>query len=150
MSTFIPFTSDAEVISIGRGLVDCTLPKTKWTHAAHFAAALWLIETDRSSTVEAVIRAYNESVGVANTETSGYHETITQASMRAAGVLFGLRGETYRCFSRLQRPDGVFSRSLRLVADLLVARSPLLHRRSQTMGRAGPSPLDVPVKRGFR
>jgi hypothetical protein len=84
MSTFIPFTSDAEVISIGRGLVDCTLPKTKWTHAAHFAAALWLIETDRSSTVEAVIRAYNESVGVANTETSGYHETITQASMRAA------------------------------------------------------------------
>ncbi len=30
------------------------------------------------------IRAYNEATGGANTETSGYHETITQASLRAA------------------------------------------------------------------
>jgi hypothetical protein len=32
----------------------------------------------------AMIRAYNEATGVANTDTSGYHETITQASLRAA------------------------------------------------------------------
>ena len=31
-----------------------------------------------------LIRAYNESTGVANTASSGYHETITQASLRAA------------------------------------------------------------------
>jgi len=30
------------------------------------------------------IRAYNELTGTANTDTSGYHETITQASLRAA------------------------------------------------------------------
>jgi hypothetical protein len=30
----------------------------------------------------ALIRAYNESTGVANTDTSGYHETITLASLR--------------------------------------------------------------------
>ena len=30
------------------------------------------------------IRAYNEATGGANTDTSGYHETITQASIRAA------------------------------------------------------------------
>jgi hypothetical protein len=30
------------------------------------------------------IRAYNEATGVANTDTGGYHETITQASLRAA------------------------------------------------------------------
>jgi hypothetical protein len=84
MNPFTPFTSDAEIVAIGHGLVDRTLPKVCWTHRAHFAAALWLIETGGSSTVPAVIRAYNESVGVANTETSGYHETITQASMLAA------------------------------------------------------------------
>jgi hypothetical protein len=84
MSSFIPFKSEAEIIAIGHGLVDRTLPKINWTHAAHFAAALWLIETGGASTVPAVIRAYNESVGVANTDKSGYHETITQASMRAA------------------------------------------------------------------
>lgn len=91
MSTFIPFTSDVEIIAIGHGLVDRTLPKINWTHAAHFATALWLIETGAGSTVPAVIRAYNESIGVANTDNSGYHETITQASMRAAGTFRNAR-----------------------------------------------------------
>jgi hypothetical protein len=68
MSTFIPFTSDVEIIAIGHGLVDRTLPKINWTHTAHFATALWLIETGAGSTVPAVIRAYNESIGVANSE----------------------------------------------------------------------------------
>jgi hypothetical protein len=31
-----------------------------------------------------IIRAYNEATGGANTDSSGYHETITQASIRAA------------------------------------------------------------------
>jgi hypothetical protein len=31
-----------------------------------------------------MIRAYNEATGVANTDTSGYHETITLVSLRAA------------------------------------------------------------------
>jgi hypothetical protein len=31
-----------------------------------------------------LIRAYNEATGVQNTDTSGYHETITVASLRAA------------------------------------------------------------------
>jgi len=35
-----------------------------------------------------LIRAYNESVGRVNDDSGGYHETITQASLRAArGVL---------------------------------------------------------------
>ena len=63
MRTFIPFTSDEEVVVIGCGLLDRTLPKTMWTHAAHF-----------------------EATGGANTDSSGYHETITQASIRAASA----------------------------------------------------------------
>ena len=34
------------------------------------------------------IRAYNQATGVANTESSGYHETITQASIRAADAFW--------------------------------------------------------------
>lgn len=37
------------------------------------------------------IRTYNEATGVANSETSGYHETITQASLRAAAHFHSLR-----------------------------------------------------------
>jgi hypothetical protein len=88
MRTFTPFTSDDELAAIGRGLMERTLPKPAWTHASHFAAALWLLracpERDCLREMPGMIRAYNETTGVANTETSGYHETITLASLRAA------------------------------------------------------------------
>jgi hypothetical protein len=83
-----PFTSDLEIAAIGEGLLDLSLPKPRWTHAAHFASALWLIQCrkdlDAASAMPGFIRAYNEATGVANTDTDGYHETITQASLRAA------------------------------------------------------------------
>src|SRR3569833_439765 len=37
------FSADSEIDRIGRGLIDRSLPKTEWTHAAHFAAAFWLL-----------------------------------------------------------------------------------------------------------
>ena len=79
--------SDGEIEHIARGLIERSLPKTAWTHAAHFAAAFWLLR-DRGDAafhdLPPLIRAYNESTGVANTDTSGYHETITVASLRVA------------------------------------------------------------------
>jgi len=59
-----------------------TLPKSSWTHAAHVAVAACLaydhpperaFELTRSGIIH-----HNESVGTANTETSGYHETLTR------------------------------------------------------------------------
>jgi hypothetical protein len=88
MRTFCPFTSDEEISVIANGLLDRTLPKTVWTHAAHFAATLWLLQCRPdlrlSQAMPGIIRAYNEATGGANTDSSGYHETITQASIRAA------------------------------------------------------------------
>lgn len=80
------FASDAEIARIARGMIDRTLPKPEWTHAAHFAAALWVIREqglDAERLMPGYIRAYNEATGVANTDAGGYHETITQASLRA-------------------------------------------------------------------
>jgi hypothetical protein len=80
-------TSDAQIERIAQGLLDRTLPKPDWTHAAHFAAALWLLRQRGDAAfrdLPPLIRAYNESTGVANTDTSGYHETITVASLRLA------------------------------------------------------------------
>ena len=81
------FLSDAEIERIGRSLLDRSLPKVEWTHAAHFAAALWLLrqpEMYADRDMPRMIRAYNEATGVPNTDTSGYHETITLGSLRAA------------------------------------------------------------------
>jgi hypothetical protein len=88
MRTHALFSSDDEIAEIGNGLEGRTLPKTRWTHAAHFAATLWFLrfrpEVELSLSMPTLIRAYNESIGGANTDTSGYHETITLASIRAA------------------------------------------------------------------
>lgn len=81
------FTSDAEIERIGLGVLERTLPKAEWTHAAHFAAAFWVLrrpEMDAERDLPKLIRAYNLATGVANTDSSGYHETITLASLRAA------------------------------------------------------------------
>lgn len=80
------FHSDAEIERIARGLIDRSLPKSSWTHADHFAAALWLLKSRGAHAISAMpplIRDYNEATGVPNTDTSGYHETITLASLRA-------------------------------------------------------------------
>jgi len=79
--------SAGQIRAIGLGVLECTLPKQQWTHAAHLAAALWLVaerpDIDAPLAMPGMIRAYNLACGVANTDTGGYHETITQCSLRA-------------------------------------------------------------------
>lgn len=79
---------DDEIQAIGRGVADVSLPKSRWTDAAHFAAALWLLthqdEHDSTEAMPRLIRAYHEATGVANTDSTGYDDTITHASLRAA------------------------------------------------------------------
>ena len=88
------FSSDADIERIGRGLIDRSLPKVEWTHTAHFAAAFWLLRRPDMNAVRDMpgfIRAYNEATGTPNTDTGGYHETITVASLRAARAWLSAR-----------------------------------------------------------
>jgi len=90
------FSSDSEIDRIGRGLLDRSLPKAEWTHAAHFAAAFWLLrrpDLHAMRVMPGLIRAYNEATGVPNTNTSGYHETITLGSLRTARAWLAARTE---------------------------------------------------------
>ena len=76
------FADDAAVRHVGEGLLARTLPKAEWTHEAHLAACMWLVrerpdflpERDMPGTIS----AYNLSVGTQNTDSGGYHETLTQ------------------------------------------------------------------------
>ena len=76
------FTSDAEIERIGEGLLARTLPREDWTHEAHLAATTYLLtrrpEIDIDKQLPDIIRRYNESVGGVNSDTEGYHETITR------------------------------------------------------------------------
>ena len=88
MNARAPFASDAEIEAIAKGLIAHSWPKENWTHDCHWAAALWLLARDglaaTSRDMPGMIRSYNEAVGGRNTDTEGYHETITQASLIVA------------------------------------------------------------------
>ncbi len=88
MGTLYHYSSDAEVIRVGEGFLDRSLPKEAWTHGAHWAAAFWLILRRPDITPERempdLIRRYNVATGGENTDMAGYHETITQASLIVA------------------------------------------------------------------
>ena len=59
------------------------LPKDQWTHSAHlFTGACYVHMLGAAPAIERMrvcIRHNNESVGTKNTDTGGYHETITIA-----------------------------------------------------------------------
>lgn len=61
---------------------DRTLPKEQWTHEAHLRVGLWHLlhhaAGDALVLLRARIAAYNLACGVENTDSSGYHETITR------------------------------------------------------------------------
>jgi hypothetical protein len=95
MTDFSPrlFTSDAEIIRLGEGLLACSLAKEDWTHEAHLAACLYLLmrrpDVDVDAEIAGIISRFNESVGGVNDDQGGYHDTITRAYL--AGVRLFLR-----------------------------------------------------------
>jgi hypothetical protein len=80
-----PYTDDA-VADLARRLLDHSLPKAEWTHAAHLTATLRLVRTrdgDLERDMPRIIQTYNVAVGGVNDDHNGYHETITQAYLAA-------------------------------------------------------------------
>ena len=108
------FADDEAVRRVGEGLLARTLPRVDWTHEAHLAATLWLLverpdilpERDLPS----IIRTYNESVGGTNSDTEGYHETITQLYIHAIRAFLGRTDAALPLVAKvnalLQAPEG--------------------------------------------
>jgi hypothetical protein len=74
------------VEEIGTGLFDLSLPHHLWTHEAHLAAAVYVLmvrtELDASEVMPWLIRRYNKANGVENSDTGGFHATITEFYIR--------------------------------------------------------------------
>jgi hypothetical protein len=91
------FETDNEVEDVALGVCGLTFPKPLWTHRAHFAAAVWLLRHRPGFLwqyeMPEIIRAYNEATNNPNTDESGYHATITIASMRAAEHFISCRAK---------------------------------------------------------
>lgn len=82
------FASDAEIAHLGEGLLTCSLKREEWTHEAHLGATTYLLlrhpEIDLAAELPGLIGRFNKSVGGVNSDSEGYHETITRVFL--AGV----------------------------------------------------------------
>ena len=91
-ATLLCSPDDAEIEHIGEGLIARTLPRPEWTHEAHLATTTYLLtrrpDIDVDKQLPGFIRAYNESVGGVNSDSEGYHETITQCFIRAVRLFW--------------------------------------------------------------
>ncbi len=83
------FHSEKDIKNLTNALLDRSLPKARWTHAAHLAAAYELLHRHSADEVAerlpGIIRRYNEATDTPNTDQDGYHETITQFYIWAIG-----------------------------------------------------------------
>lgn len=79
--------SESEIQHIVSGFQNHSLPKEEWTHQAHLINGLFCIVNEGlEPSIERMrdgITSYNLSVGTQNTDTGGYHESITIFFMHA-------------------------------------------------------------------
>ena len=75
------WTSD-EIRDLVERFENCTWPCQDWTHEAHLVMGIWFAsqypEDQLTDLIRQRIKRYNISCGGQNTETAGYHETITR------------------------------------------------------------------------
>ena len=80
MSYFIA-SAQQEFEYIIEGFRAKTLPSKEWTHEAHLITGLWHVANfgydEALVKMREGIRIYNEASGGINSDSSGYHETIT-------------------------------------------------------------------------
>lgn len=78
----------AEIDSLIERFENRKLPRAEWTHEAHLVVAIWYCSKHPFEMALELTRQYitghNESVGTPNTDTEGYHETITKFWLIAA------------------------------------------------------------------
>jgi hypothetical protein len=123
------FTCRADIARIGEGLLACDLPRADWTHEAHLAATAWLLlerpEIEVDAELPGIIRRYNESVGGVNSDSEGYHETITRVFLHGVRLFIA---EVQGTVPRGTVPSGTVPRSpLHELVNALL-RSPMGRR----------------------
>jgi hypothetical protein len=109
----------AELEELVRRFRTCELPRLEWTHAAHLSVGLWHVSRyepeDALTRLRRGIRRLNDSNGVVNSVSSGYHETITKAYAQLLAA-----------FAERHADLPVAARVARLLAGELADRSLLL------------------------
>jgi len=88
-------TSPSAVDAIASRFQAAAIAKAEWTHEAHLTMGAWHVARFGSEQaldrLRAGIRALNDAHGTVNSDTGGYHETITRAYVLLIAAFLGAR-----------------------------------------------------------
>jgi hypothetical protein len=80
------FASDAEIIALGEDFLAARMTRDAWTHEAHIAVLVYLLNRFSVAELQANVRVLwqrsNEALGIENSDTAGYHHSITLVFVR--------------------------------------------------------------------
>ena len=99
------YKTDEEVDLMVKRFEERTLPKAEWTHAAHLTVGLYYCFHHPFGVAKNLmsdgIYWLNDTHGTPNTETSGYHETLTVFWLRTVAEFLESRakGENLACLA---------------------------------------------------
>jgi hypothetical protein len=78
---------------LARRFARCELTAAEWTHQAHLAVGAWYLSrypaAEAGLLMREGIRSLNLSLGGQNTDTSGFHETLTEFWLRVISLRLG-------------------------------------------------------------
>ncbi|HVE58562.1 MAG TPA: cobalamin biosynthesis protein [Pyrinomonadaceae bacterium] len=113
------YERDEEVNLLAKAFEERTLPKAEWTHAAHLVVGLYYCYHNPLGVAKNLmsdgIYWLNDAHGTPNTETSGYHETLTVFWLRTVANFLEKAG----------REKGLAELANELVATVNDTRLPL-------------------------
>ncbi|WP_395611514.1 hypothetical protein [Allosphingosinicella sp.] len=138
---------DDAIRDVGTRFLARILPKAEWTHEAHISTTCWLIlergEIAPKRDLPDLIRRYNESVGGVNSDTEGYHETITRVFIRILRTVLAKsegQGLSARVNAVLEAPEGQRDWPLRFYSrELLFSKEARLGWVEPDLGPFPPS-----------
>jgi hypothetical protein len=90
-----PITDDADVDALAARFAAAAIPATQWTHHAHMIVGVWhVVRYGPDAALDhmrAGIRRLNAAHGTIDSDTRGYHETITRAYVRLLAAFVAAR-----------------------------------------------------------
>jgi hypothetical protein len=102
----MPWPSDDELADLIRRFQSQTLPKSEWTHAAHLVVGAWHVHVygpdEALDRLRTGIQELNASHGTANTDSTGYHETITRSYVMLIAAFLSCGPEGHNVAGRVR------------------------------------------------
>ena len=119
--------TDADIDALAARFAAAAIPATEWTHHAHLTVGTWHVARFGASAaldrMRAGIRRLNAAHGTVDSDTRGYHETITRAYLHVIAA-----------FLRVRAPEEALDASVAaLLAGPLAARDLLTRHYSRQL-----------------